>query len=243
MPSAMNPIIDMCQTQLEASRRLADVVFAGTERIDRVVMDAAHRAVTDQLNFAQAVVATRDPGGIADLQSTFLSRRPDNAMNYQRELIRVFAEIQSEVGKSMQYYIEQVGSSLTLGAATSTRAAQEHASDATFNPMTGMFSVWEKAFREASSMATRNMEAARASLENVSAAAAETTQHAVDVGIKAGESVTSAAADAADTAGATISATAGETAETAARAGDAATAAMHAAAEDRKAQQAGVKRR
>src|SRR5207237_264438 len=136
MPSAMNPIIDMCQTQLEASRRLADVVFAGTERIDRVVMDAAHRAVTDKLNFAQAVVATRDPGGIADLQSTFLSRRPDNAMNYQRELIRVFAEIQSEVGKSMQYYIEQVGSSLSLSAATSTRAVQEHANDATFNPMT-----------------------------------------------------------------------------------------------------------
>jgi hypothetical protein len=243
MPSAMNPIIDMCQTQLEASRRLADVVFAGTERIDRVVMDAAHRAVTEQLNFAQAVVATRDPGGIADLQSTFMSRRPDSAMNYQRELIRVFAEIQSEVGKSMQYYIEQVGSSLTLSAATSTRAAQEHASDATFNPMTGMFSVWEKAFREASTMATRNMEAARASLENVSSAAAETTQHAVDVGIKTGETVASAAADAADTAGATFSATADETAEAAARAGDAATAAMHAAAEERKAQQAGGKRR
>jgi hypothetical protein len=243
MPSAMNPIIDMCQTQLEASRRLADVVFAGTERIDRVVIDAAHRAVTDQLNFAQAVVATRDPGGIADLQSTFISRRPDNAMNYQRELIRVFAEIQSEVGKSMQYYIEQFGTSLNTNAAASTRTAQEHANDAMFNPMTGMFSVWETAFREASSMATRNMEAARASFENVSSAAADTAQRATEVGIKTGETMASAASDVADAASTTVNAMASDTAEMAGRTSDAATAAMHAAAEDRKAQQAGVKRR
>ena len=236
MPSAMNPIIDMCQTQLEASRRLADVVFSGTERIDRVVIDAAHRAVTDQLNFAQAVVATRDPAGIADLQTTYMSRRPDNAMNYQRELIRVFAEIQSEVGKSMHYYIEQFGSSLNANAATSTRQARDHANDAMFNPMTGMFSVWESAFREVSSLASRNMEAARSSFETVSHAAADTAQHATEVSIKTAEATASHAADVA-------SAAAESSAEMAARTGDAATDAMQAAAAEERKAQAGVKRR
>lgn len=240
MPSAMNPIIDMCQTQLEASRRLADVVFAGTERIDRVVIDAAHRAVTEQLNFAQAVVATRDPGGIAELQATFLSRRPDNAMSYQRELIRIFAEIQSEVGKSMQYYIEQFGSNLSMSAISPTRSAREHANDALFNPVTGMFSIWETAFREVSTITNRNLEAARSSFENVSAAAADTAQYATEVGIKTAESAASAASDVADITGAAVS----ETAEATARTADAAAGTMQAATEDRsKAVPPGTKRR
>lgn len=251
MPSAMNPIIDMCQTQLEASRRLADVVFAGTERIDRVVIDAAHRAITDQLNFAQAVVSTRDPGGIADLQATFLSRRPDNALNYQRELIRIFAEIQSEIGKSMQYYIEQFGSNLNINAAVSTRSAQDHANDAMFNPMTGMFSVWETAFREVSTLASRNMEAARATFENVSNVAADTaqraTERATEVGIRTGEAAASAVTDVTDTLRDTARATADETAEMASRASDATTAATTAAAqaatEDRSKTQTATKRR
>ena len=65
MPSAMNPIVDMYQTQLEASRRLADVMFSGTQRIDQVMIDTAHRAVTEQLNFVQAVAAARDPRSVA----------------------------------------------------------------------------------------------------------------------------------------------------------------------------------
>jgi hypothetical protein len=241
MPSAMSPIIDMCQTQLEASRRLADVVFAGTERIDRVVIDAAHRAVTDQLNFAQAVVATRDPGGIADLQTTFLSRRPDNAMAYQRELIRTFAEIQSEVGKSMQYYLEQVTSSLTMNASAAMRPVQEHANDAAFNPVTGLFSVWESAFREVGALTSRNMEAARASFESASESTMEATQRATELSVRAGESAASAASDAIGT----MSASATEAMDTAARATETAAADVHAASDERSksAQAAGTKRR
>ncbi|HYD79077.1 MAG TPA: phasin family protein [Paucimonas sp.] len=233
MPSALNPIMDMCQTQLEASRRLADVVFSGTERIDRVVIDAAHRAVTDQLNFAQAVVATRDPGSIVDLQTTFLSRRPDNAMNYQRELIRVFAEIQSEMGKSMQYYIEQFGSALNVNAAAQARSTQEHANDAMFNPVTGMFSIWETAFREVSSMASRNMEAARASFGSAAESAADTMQKATSVSIDTGEAMATAAAE-------SIEAAADEASSLAARAGDGSGA---AGTEERGKAQAASKRR
>jgi phasin family protein len=175
MQPEKNPIAGIYQTQLEASRRLADVVFSGTERLDRVLIDATHRAVTDQLNLAQAVASARDPNGVASVQATYLSRRPDNAVNYQRELVRIFAEIQNEVGKSMQYYMEQLGSTMS---ATATNAAwrstqtqaQAQAGDSAFNPVTDMFSIWEKAFQEVATMANRNMAAARTGLEKMAEA-------------------------------------------------------------------------
>jgi hypothetical protein len=172
----MNPIADIYQTQLEASRRLADVVFSGTERIDRVLIDATHRAVTDQLNLAQAVAAARDPNGVASLQATYLSRRPDNAVNYQREIVRIMAEIQSEFGKSMQYDLEQLGSTVSAGA--SMRAAPAQPNDSPFNPVTGMFSVWESAFREVASLANRNMDAARSNFEKMASATMDAAQRA-----------------------------------------------------------------
>jgi phasin family protein len=168
MQPETNPIADMYQTQLEASRRLADVVFSGTERIDRALIDATHRAVTDQLNLAQAVASARDPNGVASVQATYLSRRPDNAVNYQRELVRIFAEIQNEVGRSMQYYMEQLGSTMSAGAANvSMRAAQAQTQDNAFNPVTGLFSIWETAFREVATMANRNMAAAKSGFEKM----------------------------------------------------------------------------
>lgn len=167
MPSVSNPIVDMYQMQLEASRRLADVVFSGTEKIDRVVIEATHRAFTDQLNFAHAIASARDPKGVANLQASFFSRRPDNAVNYQKEIMRVFAEIQNEIGRSVQDYIEQFGSNVASNATAPLKAVQEQANESVFNPVTGMFSVWESAFREVASLANKNMAAARSSFENV----------------------------------------------------------------------------
>lgn len=203
MQTAMNPIADMYQTQLEASRRLADVVFAGTERMDRVMIEATHRAVTDQLNFAQAVASVRDPNGVANLQTTFMSRRPDTAVNYQREIVQIFADIQNEIGKSMQYYMEQFGATMTTSVpATSLRNGQSEGQDSgrTFNPVTGIFSVWETAFREVASMANRNMATARSSFENAASATADATQRAGSATVDVVQSAGSAASNSADAA-------------------------------------------
>src|SRR5256885_1747749 len=107
MPTnVLNPIVDMYQTQLEASRQFGDALFSGTEKIDRVIIEATHRAFTEQLKFAQALAATRDPSGMANLQSSF---RPDNAVNYQKEILRIFAEMQNNIGRSVQEYVQQLG--------------------------------------------------------------------------------------------------------------------------------------
>ncbi|WP_164932025.1 phasin family protein [Janthinobacterium sp. 17J80-10] len=174
----------MYQTQLEASRRLADAFFSGAEKIDHVLLTASHRAWTDQLRFVQSLVAVRDPQGAADAQAKFFSLRPDRAMNYQRDLMKVFTEVQSEIGKSMRSYVEQVGSGVApdfaAGIAPEDTSEQETYNPIAANPLTGMFTAWQSAFREAASAANRNMETARNTFENAASAGYEHAEQAVD---------------------------------------------------------------
>jgi len=171
--AAVEPILDMFQTQLEASRRLADAMFAGTEKIDRLMIDATHRAFNDQVRFAQALVMARDPKVLTELQASFLTR-PENAASYQREMLQVFAQVQSDIGKSMQQYVEQIVAKTAGNAAGMRATAQRQAGDAALNPLAGMLSVWESAFREVTALANRNVEAARSNLANAAGAMADT---------------------------------------------------------------------
>lgn len=165
MQNVFTPVADLCQAQLEASRQLADAVFSGTEKIDQVVLEATHRAVNEQLRFAQSMVSVRDAQGMAEAQTTFFSQRPDRLMEYQRELMRVFTEVQSEWGKSVRTYLEQLSNTAISGASTLANANAPASN--VYNPFNSMLSAWESAFREASSMATRNMDTARNTFENV----------------------------------------------------------------------------
>lgn len=184
MQNMYTPMTHMYQTQLEASRRLADAFFTGAEKIDHVLLTASHRAWTDQLRFVQSLVAVRDPQGAADAQAKFFSQRPDRAMNYQRDLMKVFTEVQSEIGKSMRSYVEQVGNGvapdLAAAMAPEDAAEQEAYNPIAANPLTGVFTAWQTAFREAASVANRNMETARNTFENAASAVYEHAEEAVD---------------------------------------------------------------
>ena len=166
MQNAMNPLLTMYQTQLEASRRFAEVVFAGTEKIDRVMIGATQRVFNDQLNLAQAMTTARDPRTMgATWQSSMMSRSPDDAVSYQKEIVRIVAEMQNEITRSMQEYIEQIRTNAAPGATRTFEAAPTQANDAMFNPMTSMFSVWESAFKEVAELAKKNMTAARGAMD------------------------------------------------------------------------------
>jgi hypothetical protein len=177
MQNVLNPLVGVYQTQLEASRRFADAIFSGTEKIDRVVIGATHRVFTEQLNLAQAMTTVRDPRNIgASLQSGMLGRNPDEAMNYQKEIMRIFAEMQNEIGRSMQDYVEQLRKQAGSGTASMAMpggSVRDRVED--FNPVTSMFSVWESAFKEVAALAKNNMMAARSNIEGAADRAAQTT--------------------------------------------------------------------
>lgn len=182
MQNVLSPMLNMYQNQLEASRKFADAVLSGAEKIDRVMIGATRHAVTEQLNFAQTIAGARDPRSVGSaLQSTFMSRNPEDAVNYQRELMRIFSEIQSDIGRSVQDYIENIGSNAATSAVRPVEAAQQQANDAVFNPMTSMFSVWESAFKDVAAMAKKNMSTARSTMDDMTTRSMQSARNYADV--------------------------------------------------------------
>jgi hypothetical protein len=100
------------------------------------------------------------------LQSGILSRAPDNAIHYQKEIMQAFSEAQSGIGRSLQEYIQQLGTHVATGASAPLQDAQAQAKDVMLNPVTSMFSVWESAFKEVAALAKKNMMNAEAVIEN-----------------------------------------------------------------------------
>jgi hypothetical protein len=182
MQSAFNPLMNMYHTQLEASRRFADAIFSGTEKIDRVMIGATHRVFNEQITLAEAISTVRDPRNIGSaFQSGWLSRNPDETVNYQQEILRIYAEMQNDIGKSLQEYIEQLGANASASTRQSTETTQARTNDAVFNPMTNMFSIWESAFKEVASLAKRNMTTVRSSVEDAAGTVGGASNYATAV--------------------------------------------------------------
>ena len=181
-----NPVVDMVQYQLDASIQLADVVFSGTEKIDRAVLDVTHQAVDSQLKLVRAIANMRDPSRIADLQQA-IAHRPEKAMHCQQQIMSALVEMQAEFGRSVRDYMDRVSHT----AADQVESAQHQAaaglsqpSEAMVNPFAGMMGVWEQAFREVSRFATQNMTVARSNVETAANfardAVSRTVEHVVE---------------------------------------------------------------
>jgi hypothetical protein len=185
MPDLLTPLSDLCQTQLEASRRMVDAVFSGTGKIDRMFLDAAHRAFDEQLRYAQAVGNARDPQILANLQATFWSAKPEQVQHLQQEFMRTLAEMQNELGRATQAFIEQFGVSsmrVVPSALTMTPAAGI-AKTQPGNPFAPMMSAWERALQGAAQLSDRTMASMRQAprlVEAVADAAAAASSTSVD---------------------------------------------------------------
>lgn len=205
MQNVMTPLVTMYQTQLEASRRVANAVLSGTEKIDRVMIDATQRVVNDQLSLAEAMATARDAQTAGStLQSTLFSGNRTNAVEYQKELMRIFAEMQNEIGRSWQDYIQQMRTQATAtsNAAKPLDAVQSRTNDTMFNPMTSMFSVWESTFKGVTDLARKNMTTARAMADDVAGRVVQQATNYADASAATAQDAARAAADAASTAAA-----------------------------------------
>lgn len=179
-----NPVVDIMQYQLEASIHLADAMFSGTEKIDRAMLNVTHQAVDGQLKLARAVADMRDPAKLADLQVA-IAGRPEKAMQCQQQIMAALVEIQAEFGKSLRDYMDRLSHTAAAQAGTTSEQATglgQGASDAMLNPFTGMMSVWEQAFREASRLANQNMVVVRSGVESAANAARDAVARSMEMG-------------------------------------------------------------
>ena len=179
-----NPLVNIVQNQLDASMRLADAVFLGKGKIDRVILDATHQAVENNLQMARALTEVQDPSQFKDLQ-TKLAFHPEKNMHYQQEILSAVAEIQAEIGKSVQNYMERFGQStagkLSDGVQTYANKESGNQNQGMFNPVTSMFSVWERVFRDVTSLTNKNLATANKAAENGAYTAANSLSETADM--------------------------------------------------------------
>jgi hypothetical protein len=179
MQNAFTPLMNLCYTQLRASRRFADAIFAGTEKIDRAMINASHRVFNEQITLLEALATARDPRHIdAAFQSGGLSRRPNETINSQQEIMRIYAEMQNNIGRSFREYIAQLSAPASGIALPLSETMQPRTNDAAFNPVANMFSLWESAFKEVASRTKTNMATARSAVDEASETLERASNHA-----------------------------------------------------------------
>lgn len=177
MNTIQNPMADMLRSQTEASRRFAKVLISCTGRIDQAIIEATQHAITNQLSLADAIVSIRDPKELAGLRSKMMAQRPENALNLLKVIMQVSAEIQSELVKSMQEQTDNFGSRMAHDATAPAPSKKAHhrTDDEVFNPMAGMFSMWESALQQASSMAGQQLTTATHGMQRAAENLMDTT--------------------------------------------------------------------
>lgn len=195
---------EMAHTQLEASRRLAKVLISGRGRLDQAFIEATHQAVTNQLSLADAAISLRDPKELASLMSGMLAQRPENAIKFLNEMMQVLVEIQSEVAKSTQQNIQRFGANVAGNAAAPAKKVADQATDDVFNPIAGIFSVWDSAFQEFTAMAKKQMATASHSIQRAAEDVMPATMWDADVSDDNTGKIAKIAAQAAADAAATV---------------------------------------
>lgn len=168
MHNSENSMLDSCKNQLHATQQLAETVLTCTGKIDHVILNTVHALFNEQMQLAQALLTSRDMNQIALLQSSFLSHTPDYISKSQKEMLQIYQEMQNNVGKTIEQYFEHASNAqlMPLPMLSIPMPGSKGNGDL-IRPMTDLFNVWSTALKEASTLATHNIEVARTNTEKV----------------------------------------------------------------------------
>jgi phasin family protein len=158
-----NPAASMMQSyqhQIDASRHIGDAMFDSADRVEHLMIDATRKAFDEQMKFYQELAAARDPQGIAALQTAFFSHTPEQMTKVQQDLMKIVADAQQQIARTMEQYKTDLngGLSLSTNDALSAFNQSSNGSPAT-SALTGVYSMWDKAFKESFAMANRTIAA------------------------------------------------------------------------------------
>jgi hypothetical protein len=173
-------------------------MFAGAERIDRLLMETGHRAFTEQMDVVQTMADEKRGRDTAGLQREILSKRTQEAPAVQREMLTIMADMQHEFSKSMQDYVGLMSAAVLKSGASTLNREQSREAPVASNAFGGISSFWTSAFEQFAALANRNLEAARSGYEEASNAANSATRYMADQARAATGEAVSAAADAAE---------------------------------------------
>jgi phasin family protein len=175
-----NPMLDLYQAQLEASRNIANIILTNTEKMDHLALSAAKTGVGDQLKYARALGAARDAEGLKTLQSAFAQQSPEAMLGYCRDLFKVFVDTNAEIGKVAESYLEDMKA---VAIKTGNGAARDMsvASSATepVTPSVNFLNLWTNAYQQFADLTKQYMRAAEQTTTKAASALEEVSHDLV----------------------------------------------------------------
>lgn len=168
-----NPMQDLYQAQLEATRKVANIVLSSAEKMDHLALGAAKNSMNDQIKYAEALGAARDPSGVQSIQSAFSKQTPDAMLNYYRELFKLFSESNAEIGRVAEAYLQDMRAAALKTANGAARDMSMAATEPEVAPVAdaGVLGLWNAGFKQLSAMTERYLHAANAMGATVAATA------------------------------------------------------------------------
>jgi phasin family protein len=157
-----NPMQDLYQAQLEATRKVANIVLSSAEKMDHLSLNVAKDSMNDQIKYVEALGAVRDPNGVQTIQSAFSKQTPDAMLNYYRELFKVFSESNTEIGRVAESYLEDMKAAAMKTANGATRNMGVAASVGESAPAAeaGILGLWNAGYKQLSKMTEQYLKVA-----------------------------------------------------------------------------------
>ena len=164
MKNPMEPMIELYEAQLQASRELANIILSGAERIDRIALQATKDGLNEQIAYAQALAAVKDLQSVMSMRTAFSQPNSEHALAFYQEMLKALSEIYAGMTQTVETYLKGIGQRTTqtmssMGAGTPGGA---HAADS-------VFEFWNSAWRQLAGMTEQYTRAMQASLKGKSA--------------------------------------------------------------------------
>lgn len=175
-----NPMLDLYQAQLEASRNIANIILTNTEKMDHLALTAAKTGVGDQVKYARALGAARDAEGLKTLQSAFAQQSPDAMLGYCRDLFKVFVDTNAEIGKVAESYLEDM-KAVAIKSGNGAAREMSVASSVTepVAPSVNFLNLWTNAYQQFADLTKQYMKAAEQTTSKAASALGEVGEQIV----------------------------------------------------------------
>lgn len=102
------------KSAIDAFQAMAKIFLTSAERLSALNLSAAREAVEDQSAIARALLGTRSPSDVGDVQSTLAQPMINKVLAYSRGTYEILTETQSDLSRLMTAQVPRVGGQMAM---------------------------------------------------------------------------------------------------------------------------------
>jgi phasin family protein len=158
MTNPVQPILNLYEAQLQASKELANIILSGAERIDRIAIEATKDGLNKQITYAQALTAVKDLQGAAVLKTAFLQPNNEQALAFYQDMLKTLAETYAGMTQTVESYLKEFSQNASGAISGAGQGAGQPTPAIAAN---NVLEFWNTAWRQLNAMSEQYTRAAQ----------------------------------------------------------------------------------